>query len=1340
MVKKKMKQVVVILVSLFFCAMTFFGGVDVNTIHAFAEEDVNDSGVLYLSDTSRITHDASKSTSYGNSRLFMAPSGVKNIPGGAIQVKIENAWYTFENGIYAHGPSYVAFNIEKYTSQGYKWFTAYGGLLPSASKSDGAIFHIDYSEDGKTWSTFNVEPDDPTVHVEKPVDGYILIKYNQNAQYYEINVEGVKWLRIGANKNKSNSQDYVVFADAKLSKTLDAGEEVPSISSLDSKIKNEVNNGKDVADRTLELLILQRELISRMTGQYALKRFLGESADNKAMWKWLFNDLDSLREFLMGGTPFKGNYYNSLSVLSGLYKRYKKDLSITDKLKNNKINPDRTFGELCRTMMFSVALTHDGPIGSYLQGSKPENASDPYRRYAIFKYMYQTERFVALRNADGSWKSETMTMFGNMEVEEMRWLMCNIIDDESIIWLNDYVQTRINAANNVGSLYTPHSYVRYTNPNYGNPVFYADENYDYFNSLFSVDSREVIVDGKVIVKDDNYGKVLSDDLVANSQHKNTNIKHYGLWDAEYHVPAGEGEEPYVIKVSRSGENEAHIQKVWMNFNNKFKTGSVCGGISKSGNNIRTSRGIPANVIGQPGHAAILYYSMDANGNGNWKIDNDVGGWLAATKGERHLLGWGNAAWQRNSGGTVVYFHLAQACLNDYDNLVRAEEYCWLAKVYAGDLDKQERLYGSALAVQPMNLDAWYGLTTTFMANSAKTATNFCSLVDRIADTLWNHPVAMHCLFRVLNASENPKPEATTSQRLDTVFVSQMRTVEVNALAKAKASGSSAAKSKVNYFLGNTDTSVADFSFDGDNAGCIVWSDTYKGSGFRWRYSLDGKKTWSDEIVFTGDEKAPIYELPGNQINAISSDNDIYVYIVGADPNNAYKIEVSTKPALPDVVYANDWENRFIGVDGTYEWRYCSSSTKETETDIVTTYTPTSNWRSFADATPDCTGNVAIEVRIKGTSKNPASDSKVFTFTKDDDDPTKKYISIDYLSMEGFSTQSQDAKRPNYAENAIDGNANTYWHTDYSKSLKAPVSTDKDGNATFDRAYLVIKLDVPRWISNLEFSQRQYNSAFSIFAKTVNVYVSQDGKTWGDPAAIRTDLENMANLNVVNFENPVYGQYIKIEMAQLWETNTNDGVFTTVSLINIYEDTTKKTTPDGKDVPSLSTVTPSKDSTAGFGAVVSYNSIEGEEIKEDKAFEGIHASNASAGVFATTFDDVFADYSDKYADNTFEEIFVDIPGIISGDNPGDNPGDNSDNSSDNNSGNDKNTTGIGLAVALSVVGVVLVAGAVVFVLYKRGIIKFNKSSKPETTTANAAKSKTTTTETKASAVKPKTTNA
>ena len=81
----------------------------------------------------------------------------------------------------------------------------------------------------------------------------------------------------------------------------------------------------------------------------------------------------------------------------------------------------------------------------------------------------------------------------------------------------------------------------------------------------------------------------------------------------------------------------------MNFRNKFGTGAVCGGISKSGSNIRATHGIPATVIGQPGHAALLYYTMDAQGKGYWNIDNDVSGWTLSEKGERMLLSWGNAS-------------------------------------------------------------------------------------------------------------------------------------------------------------------------------------------------------------------------------------------------------------------------------------------------------------------------------------------------------------------------------------------------------------------------------------------------------------------------------------------------------------------------------------------------------------------------------------------------------------------------------------------------------------------------------------------------------------------------
>ena len=1263
MVKKKTKHALLILASLFLCALLLFGGLGLNTLNAFAEEASSDKD-LYLSSL-----DFYKSENIESGRPVIKDAVDAN--GTKMQLKVEGAWYTFDKGLYTHtnaNKAYVAlyYNIENYN---YRYFTAYVGLNRTATKGDGVGFNVGTSVDGTTWTWMVTSPQ--------------LIGPQAEAEFISVDISGAKYLQLYAKRGGNNAHDHAAWADAKLTNSPGGDGAVMPLTSYDSQIKAKVASGADLNDKELELLVLQREFVSRV-GQYALKRFTTQSGesdannegvsneDNKAVLKWLLNDLDSLREFMLGGTPFGGSYYNSLTQLSRLYKHYKGDLKDT-RLLNNKWYPNRTYGELYRTMMFSIALTHDKTIGSYLQASRPENQSEALRRYAIYRYMYETERFVATRNSDGSWAYETMNLFGSLKVEEMRWIMSNIIDDESILWLNDYVQTRINAnPKNAGNLHTPHSYVRYTDPNYNNPVFYANENYDYFNKLFAVDYK-------------------NDNGVANNDNKfeegTVGEGKVGLWDTSYTVPAGEGDEPYVITVSRSAEGEAKLQKVWMNFNNKFKTGSVCGGISKSGCNIRGARGIPANVIGQPGHAAILYYSKDANGNGSWKIDNDVGGWVAATKNERHLLSWGNAAWQRNSGGggTVVFFHLAQECLNDYDNFVKAEEYTWLAKVYQGDLDKQENLYEKALTAQPKNLDAWYGLVRTYKAKSNKTAQDFGILAKRIGDTLYNHPMAMHCLLRLfLTDTSIAEEDSILSNEakavlLTPVFTTQLKTVEFDALTKAKTSGSTAAKVKANLILGGADTSVADFSFDGENAGCIVWADTYNDSTFTWKYSVDGKQTWKEVTFDEGQSHA--YRLPEEDLVKISTENDIYVYIVGASPDNAYRIDVAAKPTMPDTLYANDWENRVMGVDGNYEWRYLT-------TDAEGNYTPTTGWISYAQASPDCTGNKAIEVRLKGTAKNPASDGRVFAFTADNDTAERKYISVNYLSMIGFSTQSKDSKRPNYAVNAIDGNAKTYWHTDYAESIKATENTP----------YLIIKLDVPRYISALEFVQTQYNASFSIFAKNVTVYVSEDGENWKE-AGKRENFENIDDLKVVHFAESVYGQYVKLVMNDLYETNKNDGVFTTVSLVNLYEDTTKTTSPAGDIMPSLSAVKPSKNVFEGLGEIVN----------EDKAFEIAGAPKE---------------------DEPFEIGWV--PGA------GQTP-DGTEPSPKSNAA---------LWISLSLVGVALLAVAVVFVLCKCGVIKITDNnntdggSTPETDTsetkASAAKPKATTAETKVNVVKPKTT--
>ena len=154
MVKKKTKHALLILASLFLCALLLFGA-GTNIMQAFAdgtsgdENVVYDGSALYLSDRNeaatattpnRIKYATGKETN-GNA-ITRVGSGKLSFnqtdAGKAIQVKIEGAWYTFANGIYAHGPSCVAYNISN-VSQQYKYFSAYGGLLSTATKSDGAL-------------------------------------------------------------------------------------------------------------------------------------------------------------------------------------------------------------------------------------------------------------------------------------------------------------------------------------------------------------------------------------------------------------------------------------------------------------------------------------------------------------------------------------------------------------------------------------------------------------------------------------------------------------------------------------------------------------------------------------------------------------------------------------------------------------------------------------------------------------------------------------------------------------------------------------------------------------------------------------------------------------------------------------------------------------------------------------------------------------------------------------------------------------------------------------------------------------------------------------------------
>lgn len=1020
-----------------------------------------------------------------------------NVNGTLITLKVEGSWRAFDKGLFTHAPATVLYDI---SGCNYRYFTAYTGLDKFAtSKSDGVKFFVYTSTDGINWTLKTSE--NPKV-----------LGPSADAEFLTADVSGASYLKLVVDMIAHSGADYAAWGDAMLTNSLNP------LANYDDRIK-ELNRTSGLENEALELLVLQRELV-RKVGLSTLNRFIDASADNGIVFNWLFNDVDNLREFVMGGNPMQGSYYNALTVLSDLYKNYKTDLDNSELL-NNKWKPDRTYGELYRTMMFAVALTHDGLVGSWMQKERVENQSEPLRRYAIFRFLHKDGRFIATKNQDGTAAFETASTFESLTVEEMRWIMYNIIDDESIIWLNDYVQTKINAnPASVAGLHTPHSYIAYTNPNYGLPAFYAEENRDYFNELYAVDAR------------DGSGQKI------------------GMWDTSYTIPGGVDHPNYTLTITRGTETDK-VMKMWMNFRNKFLTGCVCGGISKCGTNIRTARGIPSTVIGQPGHAAILYYTKNSQGKGYWLIDNNVGGWTVATKGERHLLGWGNETWQRTHP-TVVYFHLAQDALNDYDAYVEAEENIMLARVYEDDLDKQEELYEEALSVQSINIDAWYGLIQTYIAKN-KTETQLLALGNRIADAMVGYPLPMFNLLNVIKPALK-----TTAGVYEYTFLENKALKASSALpdsATDKTLLPSAARVEAQYLLGNVETSIAEFSFDGENAGCIVWSSRFDNTDFRWKYSLDGGNTWSQDLYFTSNA-AHKYKLSAQELSEITEDNDIYVQIVGS--SDKYKIDISSKPSLPNNLYANDYENAILGLNETFEWKYEDSEV----------------WTSYASAAPDCSGQKTVQVRIKASGDNPPSDIKSFTFTPNADSETKRYVSTSNLTIEGYSSQSIDPRRPNYAANAVDGNVNTYWHTDYRENVLVSGNTP----------YLIIKLNSPKYVSAVEFIQYQYNPRVDVFAKNAKVYVSEDMNDWTEAGKLE-NLEKLGDPKLIAFGESVYAQYIKLELETY-------GIFATVSMVNVYEDATKIVDTDDGGGNDSGTPDGGNDS----GTIDSGNNDDGKAVK------------------------------------------------------------------------------------------------------------------------------------------------
>ena len=529
----------------------------------------------------------------------------------------------------------------------------------------------------------------------------------------------------------------------------------------------------------------------------------------------------------------------------------------------------------------------------------------------------------------------------------------------------------------------------------------------------------------------------------------------------------------------------------------FEQGAVCGGISKSSVNIRQVFGVPAAAVGQPGHCAWLDYRFTDN-NSVCYLGNDVFGWTKSYRGEDRGMpcGWGNGSW-RTDDNSVSYVMLSQEALNDDENYKIAEELVALSDVFN---DEKVAICRKALEVQNFNLDAYYNL---IIATIGSTQEESFELLQEIENNMYGFPLPMWDLINLLKSTHSFTSDEAVAEFMLTSYETLQKSASVTSDNSAQPD---VCKIMANSLISNNSFAIAEFSLSGDNANALELTSDFSENAVM-EYSIDG----GESLINAG---CTSVTLSDEQISALETDKDILVRLAGME--KYYIIDVS-KAASPSNLYNNDLENRVINSTEEMEWSF----------DNV-------NWTSFADSSPNLTGDKTVYVRYATVGTAFASDSVELNYTADEISLTKSYISLERVSVVSCSTEASN--HGEYAYKAIDGDINTYWHTNWTS------------NSDSDR-YIIFELEDCTYLSAIDYVPRQDSGINGIFT-ACEVYTSPDGETWTLSASADSWALDRTT-KTIEFSEPVYAKYVKVVGTQAYSN------FGSAAMINFYEDLTSK---------------------------------------------------------------------------------------------------------------------------------------------------------------------------------------
>ncbi|WP_161635181.1 discoidin domain-containing protein [Desulfovermiculus halophilus] len=168
---------------------------------------------------------------------------------------------------------------------------------------------------------------------------------------------------------------------------------------------------------------------------------------------------------------------------------------------------------------------------------------------------------------------------------------------------------------------------------------------------------------------------------------------------------------------------------------------------------------------------------------------------------------------------------------------------------------------------------------------------------------------------------------------------------------------------------------------------------------------------------------------------------------------------------------------------------------------------------------------AAEITLLGTEAEEDTSSDTGDSSDSNDDSTTEGSSGDTISQSELSVLSVDSQEVNgedgAARNAVDGNEDTFWHTEWDYS-----EPDYPHQ-------IVIDLGSAQEVVGLQYLPRQDGSENGMI-KDYEVYVSQDGYTWGSPVSSGS-WQAGEDEKQITFSGKT-GQYVKL--VGLSEVNGN----------------------------------------------------------------------------------------------------------------------------------------------------------------------------------------------------------